>query len=159
MVTSTPSSYHTILPHLGPAPGGAHGAQVLGAHAEGPFISRLKKGAHTEEYIRDLSGGYEGVRGVYGPALDDGKVRIVTLAPEHDPEGEVVRRLAAQGVAVSVGHSMATLAQGEMAVTHGATLITHLFNAMASFHHRLVNNLCLTEPTDFNAFFSEIPGC
>ena len=136
MVTSTPSSYHTILPHLGPAPGGAHGAQVLGAHAEGPFISKLKKGAHTEEYIRDLAGGYDDVRDVYGPSIDDGGVRIVTLAPEHDPDGEVVREMVSRGVSVSVGHSMATLAQGETAVTHGASLITHLFNAMAAFHHR-----------------------
>ena len=37
---------------------------------------------------------------------------------------------------MSVGHSVATLEQGELAVRSGARLITHLFNAMLSFHHR-----------------------
>ncbi len=37
---------------------------------------------------------------------------------------------------MSIGHTMATLTQGETAFRQGASMITHLFNAMASFHHR-----------------------
>ena len=51
-------------------------------------------------------------------------------------ECQVIRALSSRGVAVSVGHSVSTLEQGEVAVRAGARLITHLFNAMLSFHHR-----------------------
>jgi len=61
---------------------------------------------------------------------------IVTMAPELDPDGQVIKALSSRGVAVSVGHSVSTLEQGELAVRSGARLITHLFNAMLSFHHR-----------------------
>ena len=49
---------------------------------------------------------------------------------------KVIKALSSRGVAVSVGHSVSTLEQGELAVRSGARLITHLFNAMLSFHHR-----------------------
>ena len=48
----------------------------------------------------------------------------------------MIKALSSRGVAVSVGHSVSTLEQGELAVRSGARLITHLFNAMLSFHHR-----------------------
>ena len=48
----------------------------------------------------------------------------------------MIKALSSRRVAVSVGHSVSTLEQGELAVRSGARLITHLFNAMLSFHHR-----------------------
>ncbi|TRY64342.1 hypothetical protein TCAL_00846 [Tigriopus californicus] len=134
IVTSSQDKYHAILPWITPTPGSAEtGAEILGAHVEGPFIAVAKKGAHTEEYIRDLSGGSEAVEAMYG-SLNN--VRIITLAPEHDPTGQVVRELCAKGISVSMGHSSANLTHGETAALNGATLITHLFNAMSAFHHR-----------------------
>lgn len=61
---------------------------------------------------------------------------MVTLAPEKERSLEVIKELSKRGVVVSLGHSMATLAQGEAAAQVGATFITHIFNAMLPFHHR-----------------------
>ena len=58
------------------------------------------------------------------------------MAPELDKECHIVKRIRDKGVLVSLGHSTANLKDGEEAVKHGASLITHLFNAMNSFHHR-----------------------
>lgn len=57
-------------------------------------------------------------------------IAIVTLAPEIKGATQVIQQLSKRGVVVAVGHSTANLEQGETAVQHGATLITHLFNAM-----------------------------
>jgi len=71
---------------------------------------------------------------VYGPGFSN--IAIVTMAPELEGAQAVVKELTGRGVAVSVGHTTAPLAVGEEAVRSGATLITHLFNAMTTFHHR-----------------------
>lgn len=61
---------------------------------------------------------------------------IVTLAPELPGAVDVVKALAVRGVKVSMGHSACHLEAAEAAAATGATMITHLFNAMAAFHHR-----------------------
>lgn len=57
-------------------------------------------------------------------------VTIVTLAPEKKNASETIAELVKKGITVSLGHSMANLSEGETGVKYGATLITHLFNAM-----------------------------
>ncbi|XP_063326961.1 N-acetylglucosamine-6-phosphate deacetylase [Pelmatolapia mariae] len=134
LVTSPPEVYHKVLPQVKVHDGGPHGAGVLGFHLEGPFISAEKKGAHPEKYLRTFkSGGLEHLMEVYG-SLDD--VAIVTLAPELPGSQSVVRELSQRDITVSLGHSAADLSQAEEAVQHGASFITHLFNAMLPFHHR-----------------------
>uniref|UniRef100_A0A8B9DJ73 N-acetylglucosamine-6-phosphate deacetylase n=1 Tax=Anser cygnoides TaxID=8845 RepID=A0A8B9DJ73_ANSCY len=134
LVTSPPSVYHQVLPQISVRNGGAHGAGILGAHLEGPFISKEKKGAHPEHCIRTFeAGAFQDLLATYG-SLDC--VRIVTLAPEIKRSSEVIRELTKRGICVSLGHSVANLSQAEEAVQHGATFITHLFNAMLPFHHR-----------------------
>ncbi|XP_007423909.2 N-acetylglucosamine-6-phosphate deacetylase [Python bivittatus] len=134
MVTSPSSVYHKVLPQIRVQNGGPHGAGVLGIHLEGPFISKEKKGAHPEDYLRTFeSGAFQDLLATYG-SLDC--VRIVTLAPEMKRSSEVIRELTKRGICVSLGHSVANLSQAEEAVHQGATFITHLFNAMLPFHHR-----------------------
>uniref|UniRef100_A0A8C2WFC9 N-acetylglucosamine-6-phosphate deacetylase n=1 Tax=Cyclopterus lumpus TaxID=8103 RepID=A0A8C2WFC9_CYCLU len=134
LVTSPPGVYHKVLPQVKVHDGGAQGAGVLGVHLEGPFISAEKKGAHPERFLRTFqSGGIEDLMEAYG-SLDN--VAMVTLAPELAGSQSVVRELCRRGVTVSLGHSVANLSQAEEAVLHGASFITHLFNAMLPFHHR-----------------------
>ncbi|KAM6965821.1 N-acetylglucosamine-6-phosphate deacetylase [Tautogolabrus adspersus] len=134
LVTSPPAVYHKVLPQVKVHNGGKHGAGVLGFHLEGPFISAEKKGAHPEKFLRTFRlGGLQDLMEAYG-SLDD--VAMVTLAPELASSQSVVRELSQRGVTVSLGHSVANLSQAEEAVQHGASFITHLFNAMLPFHHR-----------------------
>ncbi|XP_022829712.1 N-acetylglucosamine-6-phosphate deacetylase [Spodoptera litura] len=133
MVTSDLEKYRKILPLIKKSDGGEHGATVLGVHLEGPFINMAKKGAHMEEYIKTPDEGLKTVEEVYG-SLDN--VVIVTLAPELPGAHEAIKDLTEMGIKVALGHSTASLAEGEKAVECGANLITHLFNAMLPFHHR-----------------------
>lgn len=103
-------------------------ASVLGVHCEGPFINLEKKGAHEESFIQNtLSPAL--IKESYGSCLDN--IRIVTLAPELNGSSETIRWLSSElGMVVSLGHSMSSLKTAEKAVGCGASLITHLFNAM-----------------------------
>lgn len=133
LVTSPSKHYHKILPVLRRRDGTKDRAGVLGVHVEGPFINLEKKGAHHPDYISTFDKGVDDVERMYG-SLDN--ISVITLAPELAGSGEVIRSLTQKGITVSVGHSMASLQEGEDAVKAGASFITHLFNAMLPFHHR-----------------------
>ncbi len=106
------------------------GARMLGVHLEGPFLSPAYRGAHRAEWVRDPEP--DAIEALLGePAL-----RSVTLAPERPGALEAIRRLVGAGVIVSLGHSDATAAQAIAAADAGATMVTHLFNAMRPFRHR-----------------------
>jgi N-acetylglucosamine-6-phosphate deacetylase len=62
-------------------------------------------------------------------------VTLVTLAPERVPDG-FIRSLVADGVRVSLGHSMASYDQTRAAIADGLTGFTHLFNAMPALQSR-----------------------
>jgi len=134
VVTSPPEVYHKVLQNIPRKKGGAHGATVLGIHVEGPFINEEKKGAHPEQHIIPPLEGMKSVEEMYGPGFNN--VSVITLGPELAGSMEVVDGCVKRGVCVSLGHTMAELEQGEEAVRRGARLVTHLFNAMQSFHHR-----------------------
>lgn len=111
-------------------PAGFRGAAVLGLHIEGPFLNPHKKGAHNPAYLRPPD---PTLVADWSPATG---IRLVTLAPELPAGLETIRRLAAQGVVVSAGHSLATYAQAEEAFAAGLRYGTHLFNAMPPLLHR-----------------------
>ncbi|HWM46641.1 MAG TPA: N-acetylglucosamine-6-phosphate deacetylase [Xanthobacteraceae bacterium] len=97
---------------------------VLGIHLEGPFLSQGKPGVHAPGMLRRPEPADLAL--VAAPRKG---ATLMTLAPEEVPEG-FVRDLAAAGVRVSLGHSMATYAQARAAMEQGLTGFTHLFNAM-----------------------------
>lgn len=98
---------------------------VLGLHLEGPFISPRRPGVHRpDRIVKPAAGDLEQLCGLAGAGRS-----LVTLAPECVPAG-FVRKLAASGMRISIGHSEASAAVVMQAVTDGATGVTHLFNAM-----------------------------
>lgn len=135
IVTSSQASYNEILKKIKRTPGGVHGAEVLGAHLEGPFINPEMKGAHKEHLMRQISTkGAQEIEDFYS-SLDH--VSIITIAPELAGESmESIQQLVKRNIVVSIGHSAANLSIAEKAADNGATFITHLFNAMLPFHHR-----------------------
>lgn len=108
------------------------GSQILGVHLEGPFLNYQKRGAHPAEYLLPLT--IEEVKRVLGDYAQI--IKVITLAPELDPTGEVIPYLRSQGITVSLGHSQATALQAEDAFKLGATMVTHAFNTMPPLHHR-----------------------
>jgi N-acetylglucosamine-6-phosphate deacetylase len=115
----------------GPADG-EQGADVLGLHLEGPFISPEKRGMIQpdclgpvrEETLTELL------------RLCGGALRMMTIAPELPGALEMVRRLARQGIVASFGHSAADYVQTAAGLKAGIRHATHLFNAMSGLHHR-----------------------
>jgi N-acetylglucosamine-6-phosphate deacetylase len=99
-------------------------SSVVGIHLEGPFLSPERPGVHALRRIRKPGG--DDLAMLTAPRRG---VMLVTLAPEQVPTG-FVRELAAAGIRVSLGHSMATYAETRAAMAEGMTGFTHLFNAM-----------------------------
>ncbi|SDN94207.1 N-acetylglucosamine-6-phosphate deacetylase [Actinacidiphila guanduensis] len=105
---------------------------LAGIHFEGPFISPCRKGAHDESLLRHPDPA--DVRALVAAAR--GAARMVTLAAELPGGIDSVRLLADLGVIAAVGHTDATYEQTVEAIDAGATVATHLFNAMPPLQHR-----------------------
>ncbi len=131
IVTSPPETVEKAIRVLqqGPPPGWK-GAIPLGLHIESMFLNPEKRGAHNPAYLRpptpELIAGWTRER----------HVRLCTLAPELPGALTAIRTLRSNGVTVSIGHTMATLAEAEAGFVAGITYGTHLYNAMRSPHHR-----------------------
>jgi N-acetylglucosamine-6-phosphate deacetylase len=107
------------------------GAAPLGFNLEGPFLAPAKKGAHDPTYLRVPA---DVAPNEIDPLIDG--LRLITIAPELPGALDLIRTLVARGVRVSLGHSMATLAEARAGYAAGATSTTHLFNAMSGVDHR-----------------------
>ena len=105
---------------------------ILGLHLEGPFLNPSKCGAlkaktfiePTEKNFKELIEGFEDV------------VKIISIAPELKGSRQLIKKISDIGIIVSMGHSDATFSEAEAGLNAGAKGITHIFNAMRSFHHR-----------------------
>ncbi len=100
------------------------GANVVGFHAEGPYVSKKYKGAQNEAFIIDPD----------VEAFSQLKnVKLITLAPELSGAMEFIKNCSCP---VSLGHTDASYDCAAEAIQNGAVCITHTFNAMAPLHHR-----------------------
>lgn len=108
-------------------PVGWVGAQPIGLHLEGPWLAPTRAGAHDPDALRPID-----------PSVADRlpMVRMVTLAPELEGSSELIRALVDRGIVVSLGHSDASFDVAVAAVDAGASMGTHLFNAMSGLGHR-----------------------
>jgi len=108
------------------------GAEVVGAHLEGPFLSTAKKGAQNGDFLHDPD----------IPMLQrlqeaaEGCVRLVTVAPEQPGAMDFIRAAKEMGITVSVGHTVADYDTAMEAFRNGASHATHLYNGMPPVHHR-----------------------
>ncbi|MFH8474608.1 N-acetylglucosamine-6-phosphate deacetylase [Streptomyces sp. NPDC018000] len=105
---------------------------LAGIHFEGPFISPCRKGAHSEDLLRHPAPAE--VRKLMDAAR--GTAKMFTLATELPGGIESVRLLAEHGVIAAIGHTDATYEQTVEAIDAGATVATHLYNAMPGLGHR-----------------------
>ncbi len=105
------------------------GAEIIGVHAEGPFINPSKKGAQAEENILAPDADF---------ILENADIiTSVTIAPEMDKDHQCIKKLATQSdVLISMGHTGANYEQAVSAVKDGVAHTTHLFNAMTPLAHR-----------------------
>ena len=108
------------------------GAEVVGAHLEGPFLCMAKKGAQNGDYLHDPDTAM--LKRLQEAA--EGCVRLVTLAPEQPNSIEFIQAAVEMGVTVSVGHTTADYNTARAAFEAGASHATHLFNAMPPLAHR-----------------------
>ena len=106
--------------------------KLLGAHLEGPFLSKSRSGAHNPEFLcapslfalNELIGGFEE------------EIDLFTLAPELVGSLDVINRLKNLGVVVCLGHSSADEDECNSAFARGVQMLTHAFNAMPGLQHR-----------------------
>jgi N-acetylglucosamine-6-phosphate deacetylase len=107
-------------------------AAIAGIHLEGPFLAASRCGAQNPAHMLD-------------PSADDvarliaagrGALRVVTIAPEREGALDAIRQLVGAGVVAAIGHTDATYEETIAAIDAGATLATHLGNAMSPLQHR-----------------------
>lgn len=107
------------------------GADLIGIHMEGPFISKAKKGAQNEAYIQTPDSAL--VR--RWCTSSEGLVKLVSLAPELPNALSCIQECKDE-VSFSVAHTQADYNTAKAAFEAGALHVTHLYNAMPPFHHR-----------------------
>lgn len=111
---------------------GLPGAEALGLHLEGPFLTKEKKGAFNPAWLRP-------------PAMDEaeaylkagkGWIRQMTIAPENPGAAEIAAHCRRQGVVAAIGHTNTDYATASAALKGDFTHVTHTFNAQSGFDHR-----------------------
>jgi N-acetylglucosamine-6-phosphate deacetylase len=130
-VISSPPELYERLPDELEAASACLGAIPLGLHVEGPLLAPSRAGAHPRDVIEraDLD--------CLLPLIERDALRMVTLAPERPKALGWIQSLTTYGVVCSIGHTDCDEPTFRAAVDAGATCVTHLYNAMSPFHHRV----------------------
>ncbi|KAF2025267.1 Metallo-dependent hydrolase [Setomelanomma holmii] len=141
LTSQPPEVYQKALPLLGPSGSSrdaSYGSESLGAHCEGPFLNPTKNGIHNASVLQEPSNGLSDLSNCYGQINleTQSAIKLITLAPELPGALNTIHALTAQGIHVSIGHSEASYEEAKAGVKAGASMITHLFNAMRPLHHR-----------------------
>ncbi|MBQ9117366.1 MAG: N-acetylglucosamine-6-phosphate deacetylase [Clostridia bacterium] len=106
-----------------------NGAEILGVHAEGPFINPKKCGAQPKEYAVNPDADFV--------IRHKDIIRILTMAPETDADFAAIRKIKEEtDVVISIGHTDADYDLAKASFDAGITHVTHLFNAMTPMNHR-----------------------
>lgn len=105
---------------------------IVGSHLEGPFLAIGRRGAHAPEFLREPDP--QTIQGLIDAGR--GTIRQVTIAPELPGALDAVRQFVDAGLVVAIGHTEADEHVARAAFDAGATLVTHVFNAMPGIHHR-----------------------
>jgi N-acetylglucosamine-6-phosphate deacetylase len=129
LVTDSVDELERVVRTLAPA---GHDGLLAGLHLEGPWLSPAYAGAHNPSLLAPPD--RRSVERLVAAA--GGTLRMVTLAPELPDALEAIRFLTSHGVKAAVGHTDATYEIAHAAIEAGATIGTHLFNAMRPVHHR-----------------------
>ena len=112
------------------------GAELLGVHLEGPFISKVFIGAQDKENIvkptKELIEKFI--------KASNNKIKVITIAPEETNE-DIYKLLKEHNIIISAGHTNATFDEIKKAIDLGLTTMTHTYNVMKGFHHREVGTI------------------
>jgi len=136
-ITTAASAFPDLMRQLRQAAdvaeaGVENGAKILGIHAEGPFISKNRKGAMNADNI--LEPDVEKLNEMMDAAR--GLLKILTVAPENKGAAELIQYAVSKGITVSLGHTVATYEDAVRGLDAGASQLTHTFNAMVGLNHR-----------------------
>lgn len=124
LASGTAEKWHTAIRNI-------QACGFDGIHLEGRYLNPVKRGAHPERLLVPLS----------AADLEEYlcEIRIpchVTAAYELDTDGSFAAKALEHGATLGLGHTNATTAEAELAVSRGVTSFTHLYNAMPPLHHR-----------------------
>jgi N-acetylglucosamine-6-phosphate deacetylase len=108
------------------------GAEIVGIHLEGPFISTIYKGAQRGDAIQDIT--IELFDEYY--KASGNMIKQVTIAPELNNANKLIKHMGSKGIVASIGHSNTTGEEALEAIRNGAKCFTHAYNGMSKLHHR-----------------------
>lgn len=121
----------------GPSTGsgrGTGGAEILGIHVEGPYLSGAETARGSQEVSSLRQPSVEELHQMVEAA--EGTIRKMSIAPELDGALDVIREMVKLNIVPSAAHSAATYEQAMAAVQAGLSCATHTFNGMIPLHHR-----------------------
>ena len=104
------------------------GAKIIGLYLEGIFLSKKKRGAHREDWLKNPNADLV--------IKNKDIIKLVICAPELSGAEDFIKEVTNEGVKVALGHSDATYDETKKAIEAGATNTTHLFNATSPLSHR-----------------------